>query len=110
MSCPTWAHFENLKEDTQKRVFINLGWFAPTDFDIAEILVNASKEISDTYEWDCVRMPVLPGQFIDREKFEAMRIAVEGINSLHPPSLGMHYRQRFTLKTAWTKDKEWVKV
>lgn len=110
MSCPTWAYFENLKEGTQKRVFINLGWIPPTDFDIAEILVNASKEISDTYEWDCVRMSVLPGQFIDREKFEAMRIAVEGINSLYPPSLGMHCRQLFTLKKAWTKDKEWVKV
>lgn len=103
MSCPTWAHFENQKEGTQKRVFINLGWFAPTDFEMAEIIVNASAEISDTYEWDRVVVPILDS-YMTREKFDEMKLAVEGINSLMPPSLGMHYRNRFTLDKAWIKN------
>lgn len=101
MSCPTWAHFENLKDGTQKRVFINLGWIPPTDFELAVIMVNASKEINETYEWERVTLPVNSGFFISREKFEEMKKAVEGINGLIMPSLRMHYRNMFTLKKAW---------
>lgn len=52
MSCPTWLRLENLKEGTQKRIYINLGWVPPTDFQMAEILINAVKEVSDTYKWE----------------------------------------------------------
>lgn len=106
MSCPTWAHFENLKDGTQKRVYINLGWIPPIDFELAVIMVNASKEISETYEWEILTLPVKPGFFMPRGKFEEMKKAVEGINGLIMPSLRMHYRNMFTLKKAW----EYVEV
>ena len=57
MSCPTWLRLENLKEGTQKRIYINLGWVPPTDFQMAEILINAVKEVSDTYEWERLYFP-----------------------------------------------------
>ncbi|MEG1902775.1 MAG: hypothetical protein RR212_00105 [Bacteroidales bacterium] len=101
MSCPTWAHFENLKEGTRKRVYINLGWIPPSDFELSVILVNASKEVNETFEWERLTLPVHPGFFMAREKFEEMKRAVEGINGLTTPSLRMHYRNLFTLKKAW---------
>ena len=82
MSCPTWLRLENLKEGTQKRIYINLGWVPPTDFQMAEILINAVKEVSDTYEWERLYFPLIA----------VIRATI--INS----------QQRFTLKNAWSSE------
>lgn len=93
MSCPTVAIFENNKDGTQKKVYINLGWFAPSHFDMAKIIINASKEISDTYEWDYVVIPILDS-YITRKNFDEMKRVVNQFDNLFDPA---PYKQRFTL-------------
>lgn len=96
MSCPTWLRLENLKEGTQKRIYINLGWVPPTDFQMAEILINAVKEVSDTYEWERLYFPLI-GLYMTRNKFEEMKLAVIR-------AMIINSQQRFTLKNAWSSE------
>ena len=99
MSCPTFIVFENNKEGTQKKVHINLGWCPPSNFDMAVIIINASKEIDNTYEWGRVDIPIL-NAYVNREDFEEMKRVVREFKNLYNPS---PYIQRFTLDNILTK-------
>lgn len=69
MSCPTHVFFENNKEGTRKNVFVNLGWVSPTSYQLMRILVEAESQISTTYEWDTLSLPISELK-MSREHFE----------------------------------------
>lgn len=69
MSCPTQIHFHNHKEGTQKRVFANLGWAPPTDYELMKIFIQTESQISTTYAWDTLFLPAADLK-MSRENFE----------------------------------------
>lgn len=99
MSCPTIAIFENNKEGTQKRVHINLGWYTPSHFDMAKILITAGNTVDSSYNWDRVVVPIIDS-YVTRENFEKVKRVVNEIDN-HPSS--HMYRKNFTLDSVLNK-------
>lgn len=81
MSCPTQIHFQNHKEGTQKRVFANLGWAAPTDYELMKIFIQTESQISTTYAWDTLWLP-LADLKMSREQFDVAAYIVGELTNL----------------------------
>jgi len=101
MSVRAGIIFENNAEGTQKAVHINLGWFSPSDFELAGIMANAATAIDPEYKWDRAVLPIY-GKYIPREDFEVMSTAHSTILTLHPAKR-REYMHKFTLSKKLVK-------
>lgn len=102
MSCPDLIGFKNEAKDIEIRIFVNLGWFSPTEFQLARIIIDAAKELPDNYEWDRLHFVKNDFGYMTKESFDNMCQAVNIINKQGKSALSMS--RGFTLKRTWLKE------
>lgn len=100
MSCPTWICFKNDVEGVEKRIFANLGWVTPTQFQLAQIIIDAAKELPEDFEWHKLRFINIAYGYMTKESFDDMILAVDMIRKQGSPEI----RKRFTLEKMWLSE------